>query len=103
VPGSSKKLHEDSEYALYTVTLFHQDADNFRTKAHERGFQIRDYEFNPETQESRKQETEKLMRDQDTQRSSLLQWCYASYGEVGRDGLPEFRARLTFLEAREGF
>ncbi|KAK1358001.1 V-type proton ATPase subunit C [Heracleum sosnowskyi] len=82
VPRSSKLLHEDNEYALYTVTLFSRDADNFRTKARERGFQVRDFEYNSETQESRKQELEKLMQDQDTLRSSLLQWCYASYGEV---------------------
>ncbi|WOH05457.1 hypothetical protein DCAR_0624874 [Daucus carota subsp. sativus] len=82
VPRSSKLLHEDNEYALYTVTLFNRDADNFRTKARERGFQVRDFEYNSETQESRKQELEKLLRDQDTLRSSLLQWCYASYGEV---------------------
>ncbi|KAI8529269.1 hypothetical protein RHMOL_Rhmol12G0212800 [Rhododendron molle] len=31
-------------------------------------------------QESRKQEPEKLMQDQDTLRSSILQRCYASYG-----------------------
>ncbi|XP_059641032.1 V-type proton ATPase subunit C-like isoform X1 [Cornus florida] len=82
VPRSSKKLYEDNEYALYTVTLFSRDADNFRTKARERGFQIRDFEYSSETQGSRKQELEKLMQDQDTLRSSLLQWCYASYGEV---------------------
>lgn len=82
VPRSSKKLYEDNEYALYTVTMFSRDADNFRTKARERGFQIRDFEYNSETQESRKQELEKMMQDQDTLRSSLLQWCYASYGEV---------------------
>ncbi|KAG9138281.1 hypothetical protein Leryth_001490 [Lithospermum erythrorhizon] len=82
VPRSSKKLHEDNEYALYTVTLFNRDADNFRLKARERGFQIREFESNPETQESRKQELEKLMQDQESFRSSLLQWCYTSYGEV---------------------
>ncbi|KAL0425237.1 UNVERIFIED_CONTAM: V-type proton ATPase subunit C [Sesamum radiatum] len=82
VPRSSKKLHEDNEYALYTVTLFSRDADNFRTKARERNFQVRDFEYNPETQESRKQELEKLIQDQEMLRSSLLQWCYTSYGEV---------------------
>ncbi|KAL3342527.1 hypothetical protein AABB24_026521 [Solanum stoloniferum] len=82
VPRSSKMLYEDNEYALYTVTLFNRDADNFKIKARERGFQIRDFEHNPETQESRKQELEKLMQDQETFRSSLLQWCYTSYGEV---------------------
>ncbi|KAH0689960.1 hypothetical protein KY289_017318 [Solanum tuberosum] len=82
VPRSSKMLYEDNEYALYTVTLFNRDADNFKIKARDRGFQIRDFEHNPETQESRKQELEKLMQDQETFRSSLLQWCYTSYGEV---------------------
>ncbi|XP_073141818.1 V-type proton ATPase subunit C [Henckelia pumila] len=82
VPRSSKKLHEDSEYVLYTVTLFSRDADNFRAKARERNFQIRDFECNSETQETRKQELEKLMQDQETLKSSLLQWCYTSYGEV---------------------
>ncbi|XP_074282146.1 V-type proton ATPase subunit C-like [Silene latifolia] len=82
VPRSSKKLHEDNEYALYTVTLFNRVADNFRIKARERGFQVRDFEYNSETQDSRKQELDKLVHDQEAMRSSLLQWCYSSYGEV---------------------
>ncbi|RWR74448.1 V-type proton ATPase subunit C [Cinnamomum micranthum f. kanehirae] len=82
VPRSSKKLHEDNEYALYTVTLFAKVADNFKTSAREKGFQIRDFEYSPEAQESRNKELEKLVQDQETMRSSLLQWCYASYGEV---------------------
>ncbi|KAJ8486735.1 hypothetical protein OPV22_019220 [Ensete ventricosum] len=82
VPRSTKKLHEDNEYALYTVTLFRKVADNFRNNAREKGFQIREFEYSPEAQESRKQELEKLMQDQGSKRSSLLQWCYASYGEV---------------------
>ncbi|KAK8693273.1 hypothetical protein V6N13_070864 [Hibiscus sabdariffa] len=82
VPRSSKRLYEDNEYSLYTVTLFGRVADNFRTSARERGFQIRDFEYSPEAQESRKQELEKLVQDQDSLRSSLLQWCYTSYGEV---------------------
>ncbi|KAF2301802.1 hypothetical protein GH714_029431 [Hevea brasiliensis] len=82
VPRSSKKLHEDNEYALYTVMLFRRVADNFRTSAREKGFQIRDFEYSPEAQESRKQELERLMQDQESFRSSLLQWSYTSYGEA---------------------
>lgn len=82
VPRSSKLLFEDNEYALYTVILFARVADNFRTSARERGFQIRDFEYSPEAQEGRKQELEKLVQDQENLRSSLLQWCYTSYGEV---------------------
>lgn len=82
VPRSSKKLYEDNEYALYTVTLFRRVADNFRNSARERGFQIQEFECSTEAQENRKQELEKLRHEQDNLRSSLLQWCYASYGEV---------------------
>ncbi|KAL8139850.1 hypothetical protein V2J09_005871, partial [Rumex salicifolius] len=82
VPRSTKKLHEDNEYALYTVTMFNRVADNFRVKSRERGFQVRDFEYSTEAQESRKQELDKLVLDQETMRSSLLQWCYSSYGEV---------------------
>ncbi|RRT43960.1 hypothetical protein B296_00056079 [Ensete ventricosum] len=39
VPRSAKKLHEDNEYALYTVTLFRKVADNFHNNAREKGFQ----------------------------------------------------------------
>ncbi|KAJ6683697.1 hypothetical protein OIU85_007394 [Salix viminalis] len=82
VPRSSKKLHEDNEYALYTVTLFRRVADNFRTSSREKGFQIRDFEYSSEAQENRKQEIERIVQDQESLRSSLLQWCYTSYGEV---------------------
>ncbi|KMZ65420.1 V-type proton ATPase subunit C [Zostera marina] len=82
VPRSSKKLHEDNEYALYTVTLFGRVADNFKTSAREKGFQIRDFENSTEAQEDRKNEVEKLKHEQDAMMGSLLQWCYASYGEV---------------------
>ncbi|CAI0551890.1 unnamed protein product, partial [Linum tenue] len=80
VPRSSKKLFEDNEYALYTVTLFRRVADNFRTTSREKGFQIRDFEYSSEAQEGRKQEMDKLVQDQESLRGSLLQWCYTSYG-----------------------
>jgi V-type H+-transporting ATPase subunit C len=82
VPRSSKKLHEDNEYALYTVTLFKRVADNFKVAARDKGFQIREFEYSPEAQDTRKQELQKLVQDQGAMRSSLLQWCYSSYGEV---------------------
>jgi V-ATPase subunit C len=43
---------------------------------------MREFEYIPEVQDTRKQELQKLMQDQDAMRSSLLQWCYSSYGEV---------------------
>lgn len=44
--------------------------------------EIREFEYSPEAQESRKEELEKLVHDQENLKSSLLQWSYASYAEV---------------------
>jgi hypothetical protein len=52
------------------------------TKFYAIWFQVRDFEYSPEAQESRKQEMEKLLQDQEAMRTTLLQWCYASYSEV---------------------
>jgi V-type H+-transporting ATPase subunit C len=98
VPRSSKKLYEDNEYALYTVTLFAKVVDNFKVHAREKGFQIRDFEYSPEAQESRKQELEKLLQDQELMRTSLLQWCYASYSEVFSSWM-HFCAVRVFVES----
>jgi V-type H+-transporting ATPase subunit C len=98
VPRSSKKLYEDNEYALYTVTLFAKVVDNFKVRAREKGFQVRDFEYSPEAQESRKQEMEKLLQDQEAMRTSLLQWCYASYSEVFSSWM-HFCAVRVFVES----
>lgn len=82
VPRSSKKLTEDNENALYTVTLFRKVADSFKTSARERGFLVRDFELDPEGQSTRQEETLRLQRDLDGLRQSLQQWCNAVYGEV---------------------
>ncbi|KAL6848833.1 hypothetical protein ACP4OV_021416 [Aristida adscensionis] len=98
VPRSSKKLYEDNEYALYTVTLFAKVVDNFKVRAREKGFQVRDFEYSPEAQESRKQEMEKLLQDQEAMRTSLLQWCYANYSEVFSSWM-HFCAVRVFVES----
>lgn len=36
VPGSAKKITEDGEHALYTVTLFKKILDEYKNKARER-------------------------------------------------------------------
>ncbi|GLJ26606.1 hypothetical protein SUGI_0516770 [Cryptomeria japonica] len=82
VPRSSKMLHEDNETVLYSVTLFRKVADSFKISAREKGFQIRDFEYDPEAQERRKAEMEQILNDQETTRVALQQWCHASYGEV---------------------
>ncbi|KAI5068612.1 hypothetical protein GOP47_0016957 [Adiantum capillus-veneris] len=82
VPRSSKRLHEDNDYALFTVILFRKVSDTFKTAARERGFQVREFEYDPEAQQNRDEEISRLTADQENMRTALQQWCYASYGEV---------------------
>ncbi|CAM6127269.1 unnamed protein product [Calypogeia fissa] len=82
VPRSSKKLYEDNEYALYTVILFKKVADTFKHTAREKGYQVREFDLDPETMSQREEDEKRLLEDNNNLRSSLQQWCYASYGEV---------------------
>lgn len=82
VPESSKKLMEDSEYVLFTVTLFRKVADSFKVAAREKTFQVREYEHNPEELAHRQEEQKRLAEDQESMRANLAYWCSASYGEV---------------------
>eukprot|EP00246_Nothoceros_aenigmaticus_P001157 TRINITY_DN1153_c0_g1_i1.p1 TRINITY_DN1153_c0_g1~~TRINITY_DN1153_c0_g1_i1.p1 ORF type:complete len:378 (-),score=57.65 TRINITY_DN1153_c0_g1_i1:296-1429(-) len=82
VPRSSKKLLEENDYSLYTVTLFRKVADTFKLAAREKGFQVREYEHDPEGQQKQIEELEHLTRDQENVRRTLQRWCYDSYGEV---------------------
>ena len=36
VPRSSKKIAEDNEYGLFTVTVFHKVVDEYKGKAREK-------------------------------------------------------------------
>uniref|UniRef100_A0ACD5T9F0 Uncharacterized protein n=1 Tax=Avena sativa TaxID=4498 RepID=A0ACD5T9F0_AVESA len=98
VPRSSKRLYEDNDYALYTVTLFHKVVDNFKVGAREKGFLIRDFESSPEAQESKKDKLEKLLQNEDTMRTSLLEFLYASYSEVFSSWM-HFSAVFIFAES----
>ncbi|CAK9231233.1 unnamed protein product [Sphagnum troendelagicum] len=82
VPKSSRKLHEDNDYALYNVTLFRNVTEIFKAAAHNEGFQVREFEFDPTTMGRQLEELERLQCDKDHLHKILQQWCYASYGEA---------------------
>ncbi|CAI5517238.1 unnamed protein product [Closterium sp. Naga37s-1] len=63
VPQSSKKITEDNEYALFTVTLFKRVVDTFKVAAREKGFQVREYEHDPDGANQRKEDQERLLED----------------------------------------
>lgn len=77
LPRSSKRLHEDAEYSLFSVKLFKKSEQEFRNNARERRFIIRSLEKqeeddNVDTLESKKKKLNK----------SLIRWCESNFQEI---------------------
>lgn len=48
VPRSTQLIAQDSEYGLFTVTLFKKVIDEFKLHAREKKFIVRDFTYNEE-------------------------------------------------------
>jgi len=84
VPRSSKMLKEESDYALFTVTLFRRTVDSFKNAVREKNgsFQVREYSYNKEKITENKEEKQSLEEEVERRRIELYEWCQTSYGEV---------------------
>ena len=110
MPRSSKQIQEDTDYTLFSVSLFRRIADTFKAEARQRGFQVcvtfcclhlicqqqrasifaahdgmtqvREYEFDAQMQDLQEKSATKLKTDVETKRSQLEQWSSTAYGEV---------------------
>lgn len=82
VPRSSKKIFEDSESALYTVSLFLKVADEFKLKARENKFVVRDFTYNEKELAAGKDEMNKLAADKKKQYGPLVRWLKVNFSEA---------------------
>ena len=84
VPRSSKMLKEESDYSLFTVTLFRRTVDSFKNAVREKNgaFQVREYSYNKERITENKEEKQSLEEEVERRRNELYDWCQTSYGEV---------------------
>jgi len=82
VPRSSKVVAEDNNNALFTVTLFRRVADTFKSAARTRGFQVREYEYDPDHQQESQAASQTLQQDAQAKRSQLEEWSSTAYGEA---------------------
>uniref|UniRef100_A0A3P9NL57 V-type proton ATPase subunit C n=1 Tax=Poecilia reticulata TaxID=8081 RepID=A0A3P9NL57_POERE len=67
VPRSTKYLFEDNESGLFSVTLFRKAVDDFRHKARENKFTVRDFQYNEEEMKADKEEMTRLSTDKKKQ------------------------------------
>ncbi|KAM4772257.1 V-type proton ATPase subunit C 2 [Rhinophrynus dorsalis] len=81
VPRSTKMIAEDNEGGLFTVTLFRKVIDEFKAKARENKFMVREFYFNEKELQSEKDEIIKLAADKKQQYGPLLRWLKVNFSE----------------------
>ncbi|BES90056.1 subunit C [Nesidiocoris tenuis] len=81
VPRSSHLIHSDSDYSLFTVTLFKKVVDEFKTHAREKKFMVRDFTYNEEELAAGKTEVAKLHTDKKKQFGPLVRWLKVNFSE----------------------
>ncbi|NXU74183.1 VATC2 ATPase, partial [Oreotrochilus melanogaster] len=67
VPRSTKMITEDAEGGLFTVTLFRKVMDDFKAKARENRFMVREFYFDEKELKCEKEELMKLASDKKQQ------------------------------------
>uniref|UniRef100_A0AAQ5WYH8 V-type proton ATPase subunit C n=1 Tax=Amphiprion ocellaris TaxID=80972 RepID=A0AAQ5WYH8_AMPOC len=80
VPRSSNLLFEDNDSGLFSVTLFRKAIDDFKHKARENKFTVRDFQYNEEEMKADKEEMTRLSTDKKKQTASskINDYCYPS-------------------------
>ncbi|XP_011305233.1 V-type proton ATPase subunit C [Fopius arisanus] len=81
VPRSSQMITQDSEYGLFTVTLFKKVAEEFKLHAREKKFIVRDFTYNEEELAAGKNEITKLVTDKKKQFGPLVRWLKVNFSE----------------------
>jgi len=81
VPRSTQMVFQDSDHALMTVSLFHKAVDDFKNKARENKFTVRDFVYNPDELQAGKNELTKLTTDKKKQFGPLVRWLKVNFSE----------------------
>uniref|UniRef100_A0A3B5LQM2 V-type proton ATPase subunit C n=1 Tax=Xiphophorus couchianus TaxID=32473 RepID=A0A3B5LQM2_9TELE len=81
-PGPSLQLFEDNDSGLFSVTLFRKAVDDFRHKARENKFTVRDFQYNEEEMKADKEEMTRLSTDKKKQFGPLVRWLKVNFSEA---------------------
>ncbi|KAL3060718.1 hypothetical protein OYC64_015130 [Pagothenia borchgrevinki] len=82
VPRSSHLLFEDHDSGLFSVTLFLKAVDDFKHKARENKFVVRDFQYNEEELKADKEEMTRLSTDKKKQFGPLVRWLKVNFSEA---------------------
>jgi len=81
LPRSSQQIFEDQDYVLCTVVLFRKVVDDFKVKAKEKRFTVRDFKFSADQQGGNLQR-KKISDEKDQAKGRLIQWCRTNFQEA---------------------
>jgi V-type H+-transporting ATPase subunit C len=81
VPRSTQLITQDSEYGLFTITLFKKVMDEFKLHSREKKFIVRDFIYNEEELAAGKNEITKLVTDKKKQFGPLVRWLKVNFSE----------------------
>lgn len=81
VPRSTQIVFQDEDFALLTVTLFQKVVDEFKHKAREHKFVVREFVYDPESLAAGKNELTKLVTDKKKQFGPLIRWLKVNFSE----------------------
>ncbi|XP_063296945.1 V-type proton ATPase subunit C 2 [Pelobates fuscus] len=98
VPRSTKMIAEDAESGLFTVTLFRKVIEEFKSKARENKFIVREFYFNEKELQSEKDEIVKLAADKKQHYGPLLRWLKVNFSEAFI-ALIHIKALRVFVES----
>ncbi|NWW92620.1 VATC2 ATPase, partial [Rhynochetos jubatus] len=97
VPRSTKMIAEDAEGGLFTVTLFRKVMDDFKAKARENRFMVREFYFDEKELKCEKEELMKLASDKKQQYVKFPQQPAMAPVMVGSYGAASRSAEIAVL------
>ncbi|XP_037668508.1 V-type proton ATPase subunit C 2 isoform X1 [Choloepus didactylus] len=92
VPRSTKLIAEDNEGGLFTVTLFRKVIDDFKTKAKENKFTVREFSYDEKEIKREREEMTRLLSDKKQQYQTS---CVAL--KKGSSTFPDRMVKVTLL------
>lgn len=82
VPRSSHLIYEDEDHGLFTVSLFYKVVDEFKVKAREKKFVVRDFKYNETDIKAGQTELARLEESKKQKFQQFLRWLKVNFSET---------------------
>lgn len=98
VPRSSKKIAEDGEFGLFTVTLFKKVMDEFKLHCRENKFIVRDFVYDPKAIKEEKDEKGQIEIELKREFVPLMNWLKVNFSQAFTSWI-HLKALRVFVES----